>query len=180
VLNAYLVQLLETGLLHADPHEGNLMRTRDGRVAILDYGLVTDVSPETSLALVEYIAHLTVGDWDGVCRDLVRLGFIPPGAPDPVASGLARPLGVILTQLSAGGGAKGIDLGAVQAEMDGLSRDYPFQVPSYFSLILRAFSVIEGIALRADPGYSIVRNVFPYLARRLLTDNHPRARAALK
>ena len=53
-------------------------------------------------------------------------------------------------------------------------------MPSYFALILRAFSVIEGIALRADPNYSIVAETFPYLARRLLTDNSPRSRAALK
>ncbi len=30
LLNCYLIQLLETGLLHADPHPGNLMRTPDG------------------------------------------------------------------------------------------------------------------------------------------------------
>ena len=180
LLNTYLTMLLETGLLHADPHEGNLLRTKDGKVAILDWGLVTDVPPERSLALVEYISHLSSEDWDGVCRDLVALGFIPDGAPDPVESGLARPLGVLLGQLSRGGGAKGVDLGAVQDAMDGFSRDYPFQVPTYFALILRAFSVIEGIGLRADPTYSIVRSVFPYLARRLLTDDHPRARAALR
>ena len=33
----------------------------------------------------------------------------------------------------------------------------------------------EGIALRVDPSYSIVAECFPYLARRLLTDDHPRA-----
>jgi predicted unusual protein kinase regulating ubiquinone biosynthesis (AarF/ABC1/UbiB family) len=38
LLSAYLIQLLETGLLHADPHPGNLMRTTDGRIAILDHG----------------------------------------------------------------------------------------------------------------------------------------------
>lgn len=64
--------------------------------------------------------------------------------------------------------------------MDDLTKRFPFQVPSYFALILRAFSVIEGIALRADPQYSIVAETFPYLARRLLTDNSPRTRAALK
>lgn len=54
------------------------------------------------------------------------------------------------------------------------------QVPPYFVLILRTFSVIEGIALQSDPDYSIVRECFPYLSRRLLTDDNPRVRAALK
>lgn len=39
----YLKQLLDTGFFHADPHPGNLIRTPDGRLAILDFGLVTIV-----------------------------------------------------------------------------------------------------------------------------------------
>ena len=64
--------------------------------------------------------------------------------------------------------------------LEELSRDYPIDIPPYFALILRAFSVIEGTALRVDPDYAIVKETFPYLSRRLLTDNQPRARAALR
>ena len=46
LLNCYLIQLLETGFLHADPHPGNLMRTPDGRLVILDFGLMTEVGGE--------------------------------------------------------------------------------------------------------------------------------------
>lgn len=35
LLNCYLIQLLETGLLHADPHPGNLLRTAEGKIVIL-------------------------------------------------------------------------------------------------------------------------------------------------
>lgn len=102
------------------------------------------------------------------------------GAPDPGEAGLVEPLGAVLTQLSKGGGAKGINIDDVTRQLEDLTREYPFQIPSYFALILRAFSVIEGIALRVDPGYSIVQECFPYIARRLLRDNHPRTRAALR
>lgn len=37
------LQLLDTGFLHADPHPGNLLRTPDGKIAVLDYGLMTEV-----------------------------------------------------------------------------------------------------------------------------------------
>eukprot|EP00879_Flechtneria_rotunda_P004319 GHRR01004569.1.p1 GENE.GHRR01004569.1~~GHRR01004569.1.p1 ORF type:complete len:718 (+),score=274.25 GHRR01004569.1:178-2331(+) len=60
LLSAYLIQLLDTGLLHADPHPGNLLRTVDGRICVLDFGLMTEVTPEQRIALVEYIAHLTI------------------------------------------------------------------------------------------------------------------------
>lgn len=41
---------------------------------------MTEVGPERRIALVEYIAHLSVQDWQGVARDLVALGFAPKGA----------------------------------------------------------------------------------------------------
>jgi aarF domain-containing kinase len=40
----YLTQLLDAGFFHADPHPGNMMRTDDGKLAILDFGLMTEVS----------------------------------------------------------------------------------------------------------------------------------------
>jgi aarF domain-containing kinase len=52
-------------------------------------------------------------------------------------------------------------------------------IPPYFALIVRTFSVIEGIALTADPDYAIIPHCLPYLSRRLLTDNDPRMRGAL-
>lgn len=43
-MNCYLVQLLESGFLHADPHPGNLLKTPDGRLCVLDFGLMTTVA----------------------------------------------------------------------------------------------------------------------------------------
>lgn len=42
------------------------------------------------------------------------------------------------------------------------------------------FCPSQGIALQVDPSYSIVKQCFPYLSKRLLTDDNPRVRAALK
>lgn len=52
-----------------------------------------------------------------------------------------------------------------------ISKDYIFVIPPYFALILRAFSVLEGIGLDIDPDYSIVNACYPYLSKRLLTDD---------
>lgn len=60
------------------------------------------------MALVEYIAHLSLQDWAAVPEDLRRLGFISADAPD--SSVIAEPLGRVLSQLSVGGGAKGVNL----------------------------------------------------------------------
>ena len=61
-LNAYLTMLLDTGALHCDPHPGNLMRTRDGRLCILDFGMVLDVKKDLQLSLLEFIADLSADE----------------------------------------------------------------------------------------------------------------------
>lgn len=50
----------------------------------------------------------------------------------------------------------------------------------YFALIIRAISVLEGIALVGDEDFAIIDEAFPYIAQRLLTDDSPRLRAALR
>lgn len=55
-----------------------------------------------------------------------------------------------------------------------------FAIPDYFVYMSRAFSTLEGIGLSSDPNYSILQECYPYLAKRLLTDDSPRARGALK
>lgn len=59
------------------------------------------------------------------------------GAPDPGEAGLVEPLGEVLTQLSKGGGAKGINIDDVSRQLEELTRKYPFQVrPHLFTLDL--------------------------------------------
>lgn len=55
-----------------------------------------------------------------------------------------------------------------------------FAIPDYFVYMSRAFGTLEGIGLSSDPNYSITKECFPYLAKRLISDDSPRARGALK
>lgn len=55
-----------------------------------------------------------------------------------------------------------------------------FRVPPYILYVARAFSTLEGIGLTANEDYSLVSEAFPYLSQRLLTDESPRAKAALR
>ena len=48
---------------------------------------------------------------------------------------------------------------------------YPFRVPSRFALIIRAVVSQEGLALRLDPDFKILKIAYPYIAKKLLTDN---------
>merc|ERR1719199_1900861 len=109
-INAYLTMLLDTGVLHCDPHPGNLLRTTDGKLCILDWGMTLAVPPDLQYALLEFIAHLNVEDYDAVPQDFINLGFSPDGvsAERLRSSGITDGLSFAFRQLSAGGGPKKI------------------------------------------------------------------------
>ncbi len=79
-----------------------------------------------------------------------------------------------------GGGAKNINFQELAADLAQITFDYPFRIPPYFALIIRAIGVLEGIALVGDPDFALVDEAYPYIAKRLLTDDSPRLRAALR
>ncbi|CAJ1392458.1 unnamed protein product [Effrenium voratum] len=181
-MNTYLTMMLETGVLHADPHPGNLLRTPDGRLCILDWGLVTTLDPSFRVAYIEHIAHLVSGDYDPVPTDLVTLGFVPEGMEDDIIqSQVVGTLANVYGQWSAGGGAARVDVNALFNQIQDLSRKYGnlFRVPPYFFYIARAFAVLEGIGLSNDEGYSVVGECLPYVAQRLISDEDPRISNAL-
>jgi len=181
-MNTYLTMLLQTGVLHADPHPGNLLRTPDGRLCILDWGLVTSLDKDFHVAYIEHIAHLVSGDYEPVPRDLVLLGFVPEDKEaEIVNSDVVEVLADVYGQWSAGGGAAGVDVNGLFAGIQGLSDRYGnlFRVPPYFFYIARAFAVLEGIGLTNNPRYSVVSECLPYVSQRLLTDRSPGIARAL-
>merc|ERR1719361_1372671 len=67
-------------------------------------------------------------------------------------------------------------------QLQEISKKYAgsFRLPPYFTLILRAFSTLEGLGLKTNSNFAIVKECFPYIARRLITDDSFRMRSALK
>lgn len=109
-INAYLTMLLDTGVLHCDPHPGNLLRTTDGRLCILDWGMTLNVPNDLQYALLEFIAHINVEDYDAIPEDFINLGFSPPDVtPERLKnSGITEGISFAFRQLSGGGGPKKI------------------------------------------------------------------------
>mmetsp|Transcript_88838 Transcript_88838/g.162856 ORF Transcript_88838/g.162856 Transcript_88838/m.162856 type:complete len:841 (+) Transcript_88838:98-2620(+) len=173
----YLTQLLETGFFHADPHPGNMLRAPDGQLVILDFGLMTEVTEDQRYGMIEAIAHLINRDYENIGDDFVNMDFIPRGVDTrPIVPALAR----VFEAALAGGGAKSINFQELAADLAEITYKFPFRIPPYSALIIRAVSVLEGIALVGNPQFAIIDEAYPYISRRLLTDDTPRMRAALR
>lgn len=77
---------------------------------------------------------------------------------------------------------EGIDVNGVTGVMEEMSKRNRelFKLPPYVLYVSRAFSTLEGIGLSVDGDYSILQQCYPYLSKRLLSDNSPRSKNALK
>ncbi len=70
-----LRQLLEHGFFHADPHPGNLLAMADGRLAYLDFGMMSRIKPYQRYGLIEAVVHLVNRDFESLSQDYVKLDF---------------------------------------------------------------------------------------------------------
>lgn len=75
--------------------------------------------------------------------------------------------------LNASGGtgkASDVNFARLQAELDAISREnvLRFKTPPFFTIIIRSLTILEGVALSADPNFRLVRGSYPYVLRQLL------------
>jgi predicted unusual protein kinase regulating ubiquinone biosynthesis (AarF/ABC1/UbiB family) len=171
-----LRQLLEHGFFHADPHPGNLLATPDGKLAYLDFGMMSQMQPYQRYGLIEAIVHLVNRDFDGLANDYVKLEFLTPDTDlTPIIPAFA-----VVFQDALGGSVSQINIAAITDKLSELMYEYPFRVPAYFALIIRSLVTLEGIAINVDPDFKVLDKAYPYIAKRLLTDPAPELRTSLK
>ena len=177
---AGLRQLLEFGYFHADPHPGNLFALPGktgpmGHLAYVDFGMMDSISDRDRLILTGAVVHLINRDFEALAADFQALGFLTPDADlGPIVPALEEVLG----------GALGDDVGsfnfkAITDRFSELMYAYPFRVPARFALIIRAVVSQEGLAMRLDPSFRIIRVAYPYVARRLLAGDTAEMREKL-
>lgn len=55
-----------------------MLRTDDGKLAILDFGLMTEITEDQKYGMIEAIVHLINRDYTEIGQDFKNLDFIPP------------------------------------------------------------------------------------------------------
>ena len=61
-VDCFLTQLLHVGFFHSDPHPGNLLVDRQGRLVLIDFGLCAEIAQFDARQLTSAIVHLTRGE----------------------------------------------------------------------------------------------------------------------
>ncbi|KAH0433327.1 hypothetical protein IEQ34_027054 [Dendrobium chrysotoxum] len=171
-----LSQLLEYGFYHADPHPGNLLRTSDGKLAYLDFGMMGEFRQELRDGFIQACLHLVNRDFDSLAKDFVTLGLLPPTAQkDEVTKALTD-----VFEDAVNKGVRNISFEDLSANLGLTMYKFKFRIPSYFFLVIRSLAVLEGIAIGFDPNYKVLSSSYPWIARKVLTDSSPQLRSTLQ
>ena len=191
-----LSQLIETGVMHADPHGGNLLRLREtGELAYLDFGLVSEIPPTVRDGLVAAVTLLVFDrDYEAVAGLFGELQLVPTDVienPYQFAALTTALREAAEATLSYPDDELGLERGENETEEEARLRraksavpdvrfdqllgallalvpKYRFLLPPYFLNNARALGTLEGMARTADPNFNILAIVYPFAVKRLL------------
>jgi predicted unusual protein kinase regulating ubiquinone biosynthesis (AarF/ABC1/UbiB family) len=167
VVEAYIQMMLVDGLFHADPHPGNLLVTDDGRLVLLDFGMVVRVESEMRRTLIRTALAAVSRDTDGVIRGFFDLGIVEPGTD---MTTIHRLVDVLLGMAFDGVASADIATRILSDRTlaDDVMRtiyDWPIILRGELVYFGRAVALIEGIGARYIPAFNPVSFAAPVILK---------------
>jgi ubiquinone biosynthesis protein len=162
----YTDQMLVKGFFHADPHPGNLLVNSEGKLVLLDFGMVKRVPNDTRIAIIELIKAANERDFDAYVSAAKRLGTVAYDAPVAELAEFTERMFDIF-------GNDALDSGSMQKlafEVLEQTRNLPFKLPQEAIYILRVSAIIEGLGTTYIENFNGIKDILP-----ILQNNIPRA-----
>jgi len=157
VMELYARMMLVHGLFHADPHPGNVHVAADGRIILLDFGMVVRVPLELRRQLVAAIFAAIRRDPDALAASFHALGLVTTGADPMVIRRLAATLLSFAAQRTTTRERIELMADQVLAELF----DWPIVMPSHLVYFARTASLIEGLGTHYDAHFNALAFATP-------------------
>jgi ubiquinone biosynthesis protein len=167
LFRAYLKQILLDGLFHADPHPGNVFLTEDGRIALLDLGMVGRIAPTMQENLLKLLMAVGDGNYEAVADIVIRISqttedFDSAEFHRHIAQIMSLRQNQSLERLNAGRALMEVSRSAIQGGL---------RVPGELTLLGKTLLQMDELgkilAPSFDPFAAIRRNAAEILARRV-------------
>jgi predicted unusual protein kinase regulating ubiquinone biosynthesis (AarF/ABC1/UbiB family) len=144
----YAEQMLHLGILHADPHPGNLLVQPGPHLVLLDHGLTVPLAPSLVEALRKMVQALAAGDFDALINALGEAGLRLDKQVDLAT--LLQLVGVLLGNDQASESDETAeDIDAVNTGLQ-LGKSIG-TIPTDLLLVGRALGMLDGITKQLDP-----------------------------
>ena len=161
LINSYVIQTMDKGFFHADPHPGNLGFSSDGKLVFYDFGLVIEISDEMRQGFNELFIHIINRDTKGIVDVLIRLEVILPTTSDTSDIELFFKTTLNYLETLDGKNIKNEILN--DDNLLKLAQEKPFIIPTAFVYLAKTFSTIEGTCVKLDPDFTYIEYLEPIL-----------------
>jgi ubiquinone biosynthesis protein len=160
LFQAYLRMILDHGFLHADPHPGNLVLTDDGRLGLLDLGMVASVPRRLQDKLVKLLVAIGEGDGEETALVLAEMGRPLDGYDaakfrDDVSH-------LVSSAVSAG---NDLQAGTVVMELQRISGAHGLRPPAEMSMVGKALLNLDQATSHLDPDFAAADAIRDNLSR---------------
>lgn len=177
-----LRSIFEFGFFHADPHPGNFFVQQDGKIALLDFGMMGCLDQKRIDELLTFMLAMVTGDVDMMVSLLVDADLV---SEETDLRGLQADLNAVLTRYSETALGQ-VDLASFLGQVMDIVRRHGVQLPADLLLAGKAVATMEGIGREVYPQFEPIKAIRPYLSelyvRRMLdTSRHTQtlAKAAI-
>ena len=147
ILESYLHQVFDTGIFHADPHQGNIMVSK-GKVHWIDFGMIGEITETDMNALQDLIVGLLTGDIDGMANGVMAIGTSSSGTD---RNKLKDDLEAMSSKYMNVSSLNDIDFSALLGEVCDLADKHHIVLPGRYTMLVRSFLTIEGVMEQLCP-----------------------------
>lgn len=161
-VNAYFKQILEDGFFHADPHPGNIFVMPDGRIGLMDFGIVGRVSPELREIIAKTLLALLNKDFDKLTDQYIDLGYVSEDLDVGVLRKEFRADLADFLEPLYGLTLKELNFSEYIDTVTRIALKHNMKVPSDLLLINKAMLIVESIARVLDPDFDFISAAEPY------------------
>jgi ubiquinone biosynthesis protein len=167
--NAYMKQIFEDGFFHGDPHFGNLLITKDGDLAFLDFGIIGVLRPEKQQVYINLLRSIETNDINLLYQTLQDLGAdIKPEHEDPLKDDLY----ILLADYNETR-LKEFNFSTMVEDLTSVLRKYQLRVPMNMMLMLKVIMEVASVGAALDPNFNFSlhsRNYLDRLSRQMTTE----------
>jgi predicted unusual protein kinase regulating ubiquinone biosynthesis (AarF/ABC1/UbiB family) len=146
----YLRMMMVDGFLHADPHPGNILVQDDGRIVLLDWGMVLRVPKWTRESVLNLALAVERENLEGTINGMYQLGMIS----QEVSRGEIREAAIEVMRImerARGTGRERIQ--EIVQEIYDTFYTWPLLLPQELVYFFRTSVLLEGIGYRYDSGF---------------------------
>ena len=165
-----LKMVLADGYFHAEPHPGNIFYMHDGRIGVIDFGMVGALSEARRFQVAQLLHGLVEQEPQAVADVLLDWA----GGVEVDEARLQQDISQFVDQYR-GVPLKDLRIGLMLGDITQLLRSYSLTLPADLALMIKAFLTLEGMGRQLDPDFDMASAARPFLERVVMQRYAPKA-----